>query len=127
VPSRFRHDARYAVLWPRAGGDRGQPADRVGSLVDVWVHGADVVLFERGGSLHRTEVLGTPADSTPIELPGIGTGALVLGLRGNEVRVLLDGGEFVRITATLPPADLLELARGITEVPGGSIVELGAD
>lgn len=123
VPARFEHAGRYAVVWPAGSAVQGS-SDRVGTLVDLWVDGVDVIMFERGGTLHGTAVFGDPpASASPIELGAAGAGVLVLGVRGNEVRAVPVKGQFVRIVATLPPEELISLASGIEAVEGGPLVE----
>jgi hypothetical protein len=94
-------------------------------MVDVWTDGVDVVFLERGASLYGSTVLETPAFASRHRLGQLGEGALVLGLRGNEVRVDVGKGELLRVVATLPSDVLLDLAAGIVPVEGGPLVELG--
>jgi hypothetical protein len=62
-----------------------------------------------------------PANRT-VEVDGIGTVEVRLGLAMNEVRALRPHGHDVRVLGTLPPDDLLDVLRGATATVGNDLV-----
>jgi hypothetical protein len=117
------HAGRYAVVWAQLGGAPASPAegaDRTAAVLDVWRRGPDVVLVERGGTRFFSQPLDEHPRGETVDLGGpLGSGQLILGLRGNEVRVLREGGAFVRILGTVPGDVLVEVARSLEEIDGG--------
>jgi hypothetical protein len=112
---------RWAVVTP-AGGD---PEDeetkdkRIGSVVDVWQSGLDVVILEQGSTSGgvRAFVLG---DGPRVDVEGLGAGEFVADLRTSEVRFQRSGGYFLRVRGTVGRARLEELARQLRRTEGGS-------
>ena len=52
----------------------------------------------------------------------IGAGQLVLSVGGSEARVDLGKGSYVRVTGTVDPSVLVDVARRLVPGPGGSLV-----
>ncbi len=131
----FTHTGRYAVVWAQMGGAPANPvegADRTAAVLDVWRRGPDVVLVERGGTRYFSQPFDEHPRGETVELgPVLGTGQVIMGLRGNEVRVLREGGSFVRILGTVAPEVLVGIARSLHEVHDGEglvyLDEPGAD
>ena len=116
VPNRFRLIGRYAVTAPQLGATPSAAGATNVSLVDVWGDGIDVVILEQGGP--ELPPVDAPAVSER-DVEGVGKVRLRLGLRMNEIRATIASRPF-RLRATLPPTELLEIAKGLHEVPAGT-------
>jgi hypothetical protein len=124
VPDGFEHVGRYSVIPPQgaAFGDAAQRGSIVASTADVWQRGPDLLVVDQGGSLEQRTVYERDPDH-PIEaVPGVGDFEVILGLAGNEVRLLRDGGRFVRVLGTLSADELLGVASGLSAVEGNELV-----
>ena len=118
VPEGFEHVGRYAVVPPDLSVDRNansSAAAKLATITDVWVRGADTLIVDQGATtggdpFARTEI----AAPVNLEMAGLGDAVLVLDLRASEIRIRLDDGGFVRVAATLPPEDLMAVARSLT-------------
>jgi hypothetical protein len=122
-PEGFRRRGRYSVIPPQAENfaDPSTRARIVAGVVDVWVRGADVLFVEVGGTLGGVPPFSRNPTSSPVDLGSFGEGELFVDARGNQVRVALDGGDYVRITGTLPPDRLAAIARSMEPVEGGEL------
>lgn len=121
-PEGFQLHGRYTVVPPhpglRKGGDRGKVR---AATVDVYVRGTDVIGVERGGVLDLSDPWSVDSRFPDVDLgPSIGTGELVPGRLGSELRALLGSGRFLRIFGTVELDQLVELARALTPIDGGS-------
>lgn len=112
-PEGFEPVGRFGADAPRQS---AQPTATTSSLVDVWRRGHDVLLLEQGTAPPATSA----ATADEVTAGDLGTGRLILGLRLNEVRVERDGGQTIRVRATLPPDALLDVARAVRQVDGGT-------
>jgi hypothetical protein len=112
-PEGFRFEGRYLVVPPRVGASDPSSAVGLELVTDVWVRGADVVLFDQGAGTGGA----TPFDDRlvwrEIALPELGTAVLAGDIRAAEVRVRRPGGGFVRLAGTVPVDELLALAETI--------------
>ena len=118
-PPGFTFIDRFAVASTGLGtGVGGQAQERVASIVDVYTRGADFFVLEEGGSTTGGRPLGPRPFATPVDLGPLGPGELILGTRGSEVRSA-KGTRFIRLIGTLPPDQLVELARSLVPAPGG--------
>ena len=120
-PPLATYEGRWAVVTPPGTDPKAEETRerRLGSVVDVWREGADVVIVEQGSSAAGVR----PFDlgSGPrVQVDGIGEGEFVLDLRTSEIRFLRRGGYFLRVRGTFDRARLEELARRLRETPGGT-------
>ncbi|HEX4978899.1 MAG TPA: hypothetical protein VFV35_02430, partial [Acidimicrobiales bacterium] len=106
APAGFTKVGRYAVVPATLG---AAPAPAGPALVEVWSRGADLVLLEQGATGPA------PPDDVgeQVDLGGLGSGRLVIGLRVNEVFALPEGGPPVRVRGTVAPDELTRLARSV--------------
>lgn len=123
LPAGFELVGRYAVVPPdlTARPDEPATAPEVATITDVWRRGADLLILDQGASVGPDPFPATQA-GTPVRLadPGLDDATLVLDLRANEVRIRTEDGGFVRVSATLPPDELVAVARSLAP-EGGSI------
>ena len=113
-PAGFRSLGHYLVVPPR-GQDPFLGGEGRAATAEVFVRGIDVVVVEQGGTLLGTAAFPEPAGNrAAVDLGEIGEGEAVLSAQVNEVRRDLGGGRFVRISGTLPIADLAAIARSLT-------------
>ena len=114
APSRFRFEGRFRVTAPQSPTSAGQPAQAtVMSVVDVWTDGIDVIVLDRGRSTTGAAPFTATVGVRTASITGLGEVELHEGFRMNEVRHL-DGPSFTRLRATLPPAELVTLASGLS-------------
>lgn len=122
VPARFESCGRFSVVPPQPEqfGDPEQEWNIVASTVDVWVDGTDLLVVEQGATLggRAPFQLGGHSD---VDLGSLGSGEVLLDPRGNEVRTLLGSGGFLVVSGTLPPDELVDVARSLREVEGGEL------
>jgi hypothetical protein len=121
------HEGRYAVVPPQpdAFTDATLRGRRVATTSDVLTDGLDLVVVDRGGSLEGIDVIGDDDTGEAVEVGSLGEGTLRYTAIGAEITVELDGGRFVRVSGTLPAEELLAVARGLHEVPGGELTPIG--
>jgi len=121
-PSGFVHRGRYAVVPPQPGGFQpGHESERIAGVVDVYTRGADVLLVDRGGSVGGGAPYAAEPAATDVDLGALGRGELLLGLLANEVRVRQPGGHYVRVSGTVKPKVLVDVARALHSVPGATL------
>ncbi|MGH2760688.1 MAG: hypothetical protein ACRDKJ_14150 [Actinomycetota bacterium] len=124
-PRGFDHFGRYAVIPPQAGFE--DPTQRPGIVTfvsDVWTRGRDVIVVEQGATLGGRAPFQADPNARKVAAGDLGRGELAYGLRTSEVRILLEGGHFVRVHGTLAPSRLLAVARSLSKVEGGDLVYL---
>jgi hypothetical protein len=121
------HEGRYAVVPPQpdAFTDATLRGRRVATTTDVLTDGIDVVVVDRGGTLEGIDVVEDDDDAAVVDAGAIGQASVRSTSFGTELTIELDGGRFVRISGTLPVDDLIAVARGLTEVPGGTLTPTG--
>ncbi len=122
TPAGFTYRGRYAVVPPQPV-DPNDPSGRsklVAGTADVWVRGSDVIILDQGGTLGGGAPFGEDETARVAEAGAAGRGRLVLDLRMNEVRVLVGGGHYVKVRATLPSSELRALAATLRKITGGT-------
>ena len=122
-PPGFTHVGRYSVIPPQAITVEG--ADKTSTIAltaDVWRRGADVLVLDQGGRLGGQAVYKRDPDHRSVDIAGLGTAEVVLGLATNELRVALDGGRYVRVIGTLSSDALLDFARSLVQTEGNELV-----
>lgn len=122
IPPGFVHRGRYTVVPPQRGlveeGERGRTT---AATSDVLVRGDDAIVIERGGVLDLSDPW-TVDDRLPdVDLgPVIGSGELLAGTSGAEVRALLGEGRYLRIYGSADLQTLTALARSLIAIDNGS-------
>lgn len=125
APEGFEHRGRYAVIPPQEGfGDPLRRGSIVALVADVWVAGIDVLVVEQGGTIERRDPFAADPNAQTVDLGDLGEGELRYGLASSELRVLRDGGRFLRVWGTVAPSRLAGVMRDLTEVEGGDLVVL---
>lgn len=121
------HEGRYAVVPPQpdAYNDATLRGRRVGTTTDVLTDGLDVVIVDRGGTLEGIDVIADDDTAERVDGGAVGTGSLRHTSFGAELTFELDGGRFIRVSGTLPPEELVAVARGLHEVDGGELTPVG--
>lgn len=117
-PDGFTLRGRYAVVPAQAAlaNPMGQ-GEAVAGIADVWVRGVDFVVVDQSGRLDGSAPFTYAPESPRVDLaPLAAEGEARHGLRGNEVRALLDGGRTVRVYGTLPMEELAAIARRLRSV-----------
>ena len=129
VPAGFVLRGRYAVVPPQEANPENERtrAHVIAGVVDVWVRGIDVLVLEQGGTLGRVPPFGghpngTPEDELSSQYRGVAES--IPGAHANEVRVLLPPGRYVKVTGTLPIADLIEMVASLVVFEGEGLVYL---
>jgi len=131
-PAGFRHTGRYVVIpsQPQAFADPnafspnagGLPGSLVVSIDDVYVRGSDALIVEQGSTVNDAKF--TPASGgEDVDLGEVlGRGQLLLSASATEVVAEPhDGTRFVRVVGTLPPDELIAIARQMTLQPPGTM------
>lgn len=124
-PEGFTHQGRYSVVPAQPenfGDDPTRAANRRAGTVDVWVHGIDVLVLDQGGTLYGAEPFTIDPTRPAVDLGGVaGTGELLLGGLGAEVRSLRGNGKYVRVYGTLTPDELVDVARSLQVIQGNEL------
>lgn len=121
-PFGFRLMGRYAVIPPQTGFDDPTQRGRVIAFTsDVWVAGPDVIVLEQGATLQGALPFADDPNAVDVNAGKIGRGQLVYGLDQTEVRVRRAAGGFIRVTGTVAPSKLLEVARSLEGRKGGKL------
>lgn len=122
-PKGFEHEGRFAVIPPQAGfADPRERGRIVAFTSDVWVDGIDTIAVEQGSTLGGTVPFERVPQAPDVELGELGRGQIVYHPAAVEVRVFLGGGRFARLFGTVPPTELVAVARSLERVEGGAIV-----
>jgi hypothetical protein len=113
TPKGFEKLGRFGVVIPEAA------LPNVGAMVagagpssttDVYVRGPDLLVVDQDPSL----VALIQRESRPtrdVEVPGLNDAKLIADARMSEIRARTPDGSVVRIFGTIPPSELLDLAR----------------
>lgn len=113
APEGFEHRGRYAVGFPPGAVPRLSSEEVVAapnSTTDVFVRGPDLVVIDQDPSLASA----IQAESRPeqgVKVEGLNDAKLIVDARMSEIRGETDDGSIVRIFGTLPPSELIDLAR----------------
>lgn len=123
-PAGFQYVGRYSVVPPQAEAftDPEQRDYIITSTADVWRRGIDLLVLDQGGTLGGVKPFEPAEQGTPVDLGPLGSGEALIGLGGNEVRVVRDPGDFVRVYGTLPTSELAAFAATLVETAGNEIV-----
>lgn len=123
VPPGFTHVGRYSVVPPQPitveGADR---TSAIASTADVWQRGSDVLILDQGGSLGGRQAYPPDPTNRSIDLGGLGTAEVVLGLGTNEVRIVVGRGRYARVIGTLSTGALVDVARSLVQKQGNELV-----
>jgi hypothetical protein len=131
-PAGFRHTGRYVVIpsQPQAYADTsafsmnaaGLPGSLVVSIDDVYVRGSDALVIEQGSTVNDAKFT-APLGGEDIDLGEVlGHGQLLASASASEVVAEPhDGTRFVRVIGTLPPDELIAIARQMTLQPPGTM------
>ncbi len=115
TPRGFEALGRYGIVIPQAatpGANQQTQLPGPSSTSDVYLRGPDVLVIDQDPSLARV----IDQESRPthkVKLPNLRNGTLIVDARMTEVRGIADDGSVVRIFGTLPPSELLDLARSL--------------
>lgn len=125
-PPGFTFEGRFSVIAAQpALLDPEQRNNVVASTADVFVDGADFVVLDRGATRGTVKPFEPHADGRPSDLGAVlGQGEALSTTRGNEVRVAIPGGRFVRIYGTVSTAELRAVAAALRRTPGGAGLDL---
>lgn len=118
---------RFGVLTDAvAGANAAGSVGAVISMVDVYAGGGEVLVVENGTAVTGGRVLGRGDIEAP--LPFAPEATAVFLTTGVELRAPLETGRFVRITSSLPLADVAALASSMVAVDGpGDVVPADAE
>ncbi|HET6908065.1 MAG TPA: hypothetical protein VFH54_01905 [Mycobacteriales bacterium] len=129
-PIGFQWVGRYAVIPPQpsdAGASAfsvGPPPGQVSELDDVFVRGVDVIVVQQGSTLNGAS-FAPPNNAQPVALGALGAGQLQVGGSVSTITAEPYGGRrFLRLSGTLPPDELLAIARSLTLQAGGTLTRL---
>jgi hypothetical protein len=113
TPKGFRFLGRYGIVIPSAAlpnpGGGVTPGPGPSSTSDVYVRGPDVLVVDQDPSLVRI-VQQESRDARAIKLPNLRDAKLIVDARMSEIRGQV-GDSVVRIFGTIPPSELMKLAR----------------
>jgi hypothetical protein len=126
-PTGWTFRGRYTVIppQPHAEVDPSIGSNQLAGTADVYERGADVFLVDQGATLRGADAFKVDRAHPTVDLgPLLGRGEVLIGPRGNEVRVALKGGRYVRVYGTLAVGELAALARELTPVEGTGLVYL---
>lgn len=121
APEGFRLRGRYTVVPPQPENfsDPSRESHRVAGTVDVFERGVDFVLVDQGATLGgKDPFVADPASPTIAVGRRLGEAEVLIGPRGNEVRVNRGGGRYLRVYGTLPPGELAAIAAMLEPVEG---------
>ena len=120
-PDGFTFDGRYTVIPAQAALNEAEQRDAVvAGTTDVYRRGPDVILLDRGATRGTIRAFDPHPEARAVDLgPLLGAGEALTTWRGNEVRVTRPGGRFVRISGTVPTAELRRVAAALRATPGG--------
>lgn len=121
-PAGFRHLGRFAVVPPHQTQSTG--ASLVAVVDDVYLRGPDVIVVEQGGTLGAGG-LQAPGGGERVSAGALGVGQLSIAPGSSTVTALLARNRtFVRVSGTVPPAQLLGVARALRAQPAGTLVTI---
>lgn len=129
IPPGFVHTGRYDVIpsqpqafnpsSPQPPGAGGLPPGLVTELDDAFVQGPDLIVVQQGETAGGSR-FEPPTGGQAVDLGGLGPGQLLLSAGGSVVTAEPgNGSQFVRVTGTVAPPVLLDVARSLqVEAPG---------
>jgi hypothetical protein len=112
VPEGLSLRGRYAVVpaQPELVEEENRDRRRA-SIVDVWTGGVDLLVIDQGGTLGGVTIFQQDPLARRVEVGDFGEADAIADFRLNEVRILLDGGRWVRIRGTYPLDELVDVGR----------------
>ncbi len=122
APKHFTARGRYSVV-PAGQPGFTDPTARssvITFLSEVWTRGPDVFVIEQGAT-RGSDPFGADPNARDVKVKGLGRGELRYSMTASEVRFDVGGTRFVRVRGTLPPSELLEIARDLRGVDGGPL------
>jgi hypothetical protein len=121
-PKGFRFRGRYSVV-PAGQPGFTDPTAR-GSVItfvsEVWTDGIDILVIDQGATQGDAPFADDP-NAKEVDGGELGDGELLYSLFASEARFKMPGTRFVRVRGTLPPSDLVDIARTMEGVPGGPL------
>jgi hypothetical protein len=134
LPPGFRELGHFAVIppQPQAFGQIdtaepnpvGLPGSVITEIDDVWVRGTDVIILQEGESLDGAK-FAAPTGIEAVNLGALGSGQVQISGTGTTVTAEPTGGEhFLRLSATLDPSTVIQLARSIVRAPSGTLTTI---
>lgn len=112
-PEGFDPLGRYGIVIPQAALPQAvqqAPGPGPTSTTDVYVRGPDLLVIDQDPSLARLVEQET-REGRAIEIPNLREAELIVDARMSEIRGMSPDGSVVRIFGTLPPSELVDLAR----------------
>jgi hypothetical protein len=110
---------------PQAEADPTIGSNQLAGTADVYERGADVFLVDQGATLRGADAFKPDPANPRTDLgPRLGRGEVLIGPRGNEVRVAMKGGRYLRVYGTLPVGELAALAGRLQPVEGTGLAYL---
>ena len=121
-PDGFTLRGRYTVVPPQVGlVDPELRGKTLAATTDVYVRGVDAIVVERGGVLDLSDPWSVEDAFPDVDLgEAIGTGELVPGRGGGEVRALLGSGRYLRVSGSVDLDTLVEVARSLVPSDDGA-------
>ena len=138
IPTGYSHSGRWAITpsQPEAFDQSssgvpnplGVPDSLISELVDAFVSGPNVIVVEQGVSAGNNTVFKAPTGGQSVSLgPVLGRGQLTLSGSASVITAEPDGGShFVRISGTVAPSVLLQVARAVVVEKPGRLVPLSS-
>lgn len=135
APSGFRHAGRYALvpsqpqaysnMTPSSMNAFGLPNSLVASIDDAYTRGPDAIVIEQGSTVNDAK-FAPAAGGEDVDLgPVLGHGQLLFSASASEVVAEPhEGRRFVRVIGTVPPLELIAIARSMTLQPPGTMERL---
>jgi hypothetical protein len=124
APAGFERMGRYAMVPPQRArlDDEITRPQYVAGVVEVWTRGLDVLVIEQGGTLGQVPPFGTDPNGELVDDLGAvaSLGELLRSPHMNELRGLIPPGRYVKVRATLPVDELLEITRSLQRLEGDS-------
>jgi hypothetical protein len=117
TPRGFDVLGRYGIVIPQAAIPQAAqqiPEPGPTSTSDVYVRGPDLLVVDQDPSLARLLRQESEHDRE-LDLPNLRNARLVIGARMSEVRAQTSDGSAVRVFGTLPPDEIVELARSLRQ------------
>lgn len=126
VPGGFARHRRYAVIPAQPERFDEDPAGGtpIAGTVDVYRRGPDALIVFQGATAGGDDAFAPMPGAIATDAGSLGAGELVLSATGSEVRVDRGDGRFVHVRGSLPPDDLIEVARSLDRIEGTGLVYL---
>jgi hypothetical protein len=121
-PKGFEPIGRYSVV-PAGQPGFSDPMSRTTVITfvsEVWTRGPDVFVVEQGAT-QGADAFGRDPNARRVKAGKLGTGELRYSMLASEVRFDTGGTRFARVRGTLPPSELLAIARDLRGRPEGPL------